>query len=641
MCGIAGTVERVGRGADWLEDTAHRMIAPLVHRGPDGAGVRVEAEAGLALGHRRLSVIDLSPAGAQPMVSACGRFVITYNGEIYNAAELRADLEARGIRFRGHSDTEVLLEACAAWGVEQAVGRLIGMFAFAVWDRADRSLHLVRDRIGIKPLYYAASRERFFFASELRGLQAHPQFDPALDPEAIDAFLALDYVPAPLSIFRSVRKLEPGTILRVRAAAPERIELIPYWTLADAARKGCADRFAGTFGEAADELERLLRDAVRRRMVADVPLGAFLSGGIDSSTVVALMQQESARPVQTFTIGFSSGAFDEAPWAKAVALHLETDHREHYVGAEEIGKHGPAILTHHDEPFAEPSVLQTWILCRLVRRDVTVVLTGDGGDELFGGYARHVSAGRLFAHPALNGHPVARAAVAAAVPMLPRFLSRIAGRLPGLNGGLSPPPSAAELRALARGLRNPGLVHRSLAQGDTDRPGGPRIVRERIDAWLAQAAGLSGSERQQYIDAAGYLPDYILARFDRMSMAVSLELRVPILDHRIVEFAFRLPPAMKVRDMETKRVLRAVLNRHVPKALFERPKRGFGAPMAQWLKGPLREWSHDLMRSDTLRRHDLADTAAAHRAFRRLRTGRFRRPDFRWLALAAWCEANL
>ena len=346
MCGIAGVVERGVRSAALLEEIARKMAVPLAHRGPDADGVWTDADAGIGIGHRRLSIIELSPAGAQPMVSASGRLAISYNGEIYNAAELRAELEARGVRFRGHSDTEILLEACAAWGVERAARRLIGMFAFAVWDRGERRLYLVRDRIGIKPLYYRATAERFSFASELTGLRAHPEFRAEIDRDAVDAFLALDYIPTPYSIYRGVRKLEPGTILRVGPGALDEVEIAPYWTLEEAARKGAADRFAGTFEEAADELERLLSDAVKRRMVSDVPLGAFLSGGIDSSTVVALMQRPIvAKPVKTFTIGFSEGAFDEAPYARSHCRSIwSTDHHEHYVTPEEIREHGPAII---------------------------------------------------------------------------------------------------------------------------------------------------------------------------------------------------------------------------------------------------------------------------------------------------------
>ena len=522
-----------------LEETARRMAAPLAHRGPDADGVWTDADAGVGLGHRRLSVIELSPAGAQPMVSACGRLAIAYNGEIYNAAELRADLEARGVRFRGHSDTEALLEACAAWGVEAATKRLTGMFAFALWDRAGRRIHLVRDRIGIKPLYYRATPERFSFASELTGLRAHPRFEAEIDRDAVDAFLALDYVPAPYSIWRGVRKLEPGTVLSVEAGALDQVEIAPYWTLAEAARKGAADRFPGTLEEAADELERLLSDAVRRRMISDVPLGAFLSGGIDSSTVVALMQRQSARPVKTFTIGFSEGAYDEAPHARAVAEHLGTDHREHYVTPEDVKEHGPAIIGHHDEPFADPSLLPSRFLSRLARQDVTVALSGDGGDELFGGYDRHLSAARIFGHPALGFGPVVKTLFRRIVPILPSSLRAAVGRLPGMNAPMAGVLSPRDIKMLAHGIHGPEAMHHTLAHGRVQSSGrgiaGPRIAVDLVTGWLDRCGLPSPSERQQYIDASGYLPDDILTKVDRASMAVSLEVRVPVLAQLIRE----------------------------------------------------------------------------------------------------------
>ena len=646
MCGIAGAIERDVRAAPLLEDTAWKMVAPMVHRGPDADGVWTDAEAGVAIGHRRLSIIDLSPAGAQPMVSASGRYVLSYNGEIYNTAELRADLEARGAAFRGHSDTEVLLEGCAAWGVERTVKRLIGMFAFALWDRAERSLYLVRDRMGIKPLYYSATPERFSFASELTGLRAHPGFDPAIDPDAVEAFLALDYIPAPHSIFRDARKLEPGTILRVDSAAPAQVEITPYWTLAEAARKGLADRFPGTFEEATDELERLLADAVKRRMVSDVPLGAFLSGGIDSSTVVALMQKQSAKPVRTFTIGFAGGVFDEAPWAKAVAEHLGTDHTEHYITDEEIAEHIPAIMGHHDEPFADRSLIPSWFLSRVTRRGVTVALSGDGGDELFGGYERHLSAERILNHPALQYGPVAKALYRRLVPLLPRRLQEATNKFHEAGAGPCEPFSSTEIGMAAVALGRPELVHYRLVHGKVrfagGRPVAPRLAVNAMAGWLEESGSLSAAERQQYIDAAGYLPDDILTKVDRASMAASLEARVPVLDHRIVEFAFRLPPAMKTQASETKRILRHVLGRHVPAALFERTKQGFGGgPVTLWMQGPLFDWAYGLMSRNSALHQHVPGSAAAKSTLRRLDRGKIRRVDFRTIILAAWCERNL
>ena len=551
----------------------------------------------------------------------------------------------QGATFRGHSDTEVLLEGCAAWGIEQTVKRLIGMFAFAVWDRAERCLYLVRDRIGIKPLYYSATPQRFSFASELTGLKAHPGFDMAIDRDAVEAFLALDYIPAPYSIFRDAKKLEPGTILRVESAAPAQVGITPYWTLAEAAQKGASDRFAGSFEEAADELERLLADAVKRRMVSDVPLGAFLSGGIDSSTVVALMQKQSARPVQTFTIGFPSGAFDEAPWAKAVAEHLGTDHTEHYVTQAEIREHGPAIMAHHDEPFADNSSIPTWFLSRLARGEVTVALSGDGGDELFGGYIRHLSAGRIAEHPAFGYNPVTKALYCRLIPLAPQWLRTGIDKFLQNRAGPPVPLSPGEIRTLAFALHSPGLIHHRLAHGRIGFSGGravaPRIAVNAIADWLEQSKSLSAAERQQYIDAAGYLPDDILTKVDRASMAVSLEARVPVLDHRIVEFAYRLPPAIKTQALETKRILRKILRRHLPDSLFERPKKGFGGPVSEWLKGPLNEWAADLMSSQAVSQHGILAPRAARSTVRRLRARKNRRVDFRRIALAAWYESHL
>ncbi len=639
MCGIAGFMEWNPRSTTPLEENARKMIAPLEHRGPDAEGIWVDADAGVGIGHRRLSVIDVSPAGAQPMISACGRWVISYNGEIYNSGELRSELQSRGTRFRGHSDTEVVLEACAAWGVRGAAERLIGMFAFAAWDRTGRSLFLVRDRIGIKPLYYSANSRRFLFASELTGLRAHPEFTCSFDRDAVESFLELDYIPAPFSIYREARKLEPGTILHVDNAFPGQIRRASYWTVQEAARKGYADRYTGTFEEATEELDCLLADAVRRRMISDVPLGAFFSGGIDSSTVVALMQQQASRPVQTFSIGFLEGAFDEAPYARAIAEYLGTDHCEHYVGPREIQEHGPAIMGHHDEPFADPSRLPTLLLSRLTRTQVTVALSGDGGDEVFGGYDRHVSADKLLKHPALQYKPFAKALFSKSIQMTPRRLRPMVQRVLGMDSDSQADYSGEELGVLANGIHDPDLIHHYLTHGGRKAAGtGP--MADLVNRCLAQSEFLSAAERQQYIDMLSYLPDNILTKVDRASMAVSLEVRVPILDHRIVEFSFRLPPAMKAGSLGTKRILKKVLARRVPESLFERRKQGFGGPLSSWLKGPLREWAADLLSDDTVSRHGLIEPYVARSASRRLRYGQSRRRDFRLIALAAWCATH-
>ena len=581
------------------------------------------------------------------MVSASGRFVISYNGEIYNAGELRKELERRGTVFRGRSDTEVLLEACAAWGVKAAVRRAIGMFAFAVWDRVERSFHLVRDRLGIKPLYYASSADRFLFASEITALQAHPKFSGTIDQDAVGAFMKLDYIPAPFSIFREVRKLRPGRILRVDAASLADPRCEAYWSLHEAMQAGLGDRFKGTLEEASEGLERLLADAVGRRTVSDVPLGAFLSGGIDSSTVVALMQRQSTRPVKTFSIGFHEAKFNEAPHARAIAEYLGTDHCEHYIDRREIREAGPEIIAGHDEPFADPSLLPTALLSRLARREVTVALSGDGGDEAFGGYDRHRMVGNILSHPAFGYPHAVKALIRFGMPVLPPFLRTRTQALPGMLSAGSVRLSSRELKMLACCIERPEAVHYCLAHGrirySSGRLTGSRLAIESIQGWLAECAALSAVERQQYIDASGYLPDDILTKVDRASMGTSLEVRVPVLDHRVVEFAFHLPPGLKTGATESKRVLRRVLGRHVPERLFDRPKQGFGAPVRRWMEGPLREWALDLLRSGFAVEQGggVLPARGAQWTMKRLRAGYCRSVDFRRIVLAAWCERHL
>ena len=641
MCGIAGFVER-DHGSIALEESVRRMVAPLRHRGPDADGVWTDAGAGVGMGHRRLSIIDLSSTGAQPMVSASGRFVISYNGEVYNAEELRKELERCGAVFRGSSDTEVLLEACAAWGIRAAVRRVVGMFAFAIWDCADRSLHLIRDRLGIKPLYYCAAPDRFLFASEITALQAHSKFSGTIDQDAIDAFMTLDYIPAPHTIFREVRKLRPGRILRVDVATLAAPRCEAYWSLNGG---GGRNRFKGTMEEASEELERLLSDAVGRRMVSDVPLGAFLSGGIDSSTVVALMQRQSTRPVKTFSIGFNEAKYNEAPHAKLIAEHLGTDHCEHFISRSEIREVGPEIMAGHDEPFADPSLFPTALLSRLARQQVTVALSGDGGDEAFGGYDRHRMVGNVMGHPAFGYSFVAKTLIRFAMTVLPPFLRTRTQVLPGLRRADSVRLSSRELSILARCIRRPEAAHYCLAHGrirySSRRLTGSQLAIESVQKWLAECATLSAVERQQYIDASGYLPDDILTKVDRASMSTSLEVRVPLLDHRVVEFAFHLPPALKTGAVESKRILRRVLSRHVPEPLFDRPKQGFGAPVRRWMQGPLREWALDLMRSGFAVQQGALQARQTQWTVRRLQAGYCRSADFRRIALAAWCQRHL
>jgi asparagine synthase (glutamine-hydrolysing) len=597
MCGVAGLWDRRAATApEALATAARGMTDTLLHRGPDAGDVWCDAEAGIALGHRRLSIIDLSPAGAQPMVSSCGRFVLSYNGEVYNAEDLRPDLIGAGRTFRGHSDTEIIVEGLAVWGVEATIAKLIGMFAMAIWDRRDRVLHLVRDRLGIKPMYWASAGGLFLFGSELKALRAHKGWQPELDRDAVSSYLRFAYVPGPATIYRGVRKLPPGTILTLRAGPKPEPEIEAYWTLEAVARTGQARRFAGTEAEAIDALDTLLGDAVRRRMVADVPLGAFLSGGIDSSTVVALMQKHSTRPVRSFSIGFREAAYNEAQHAAAVARHLGTDHTELYVEPAHALDVIPRLPELYDEPFGDPSEIPTFLVSEMTRRHVTVALSGDGGDELFAGYERYFRAQsvlrRLFWLP-----KPARAAAGAALGALPPAAWSGIERL--VPSRLRPPQLGDKARKLARVLAGDSadfyrLVASHWADPDAVVQGGAEPPHRHLDPRLVDLVP-DPVERMQFIDTVTYLPDDILTKVDRASMAVSLEARVPILDHRVVAFSWSLPAPLKARDGGGKWLLRRVLDRYVPRHLVERPKMGFGVPIDVWLRGPLRDWAEALL----------------------------------------------
>lgn len=577
------------------------MAAELEHRGPDSSGDWVDPAAGIAIGHRRLAIVDLSPTGHQPMVSASGRLVLAYNGEIYNFRELRAELEGRGRRFRGGSDTEVLVEACDVWGIEEAVCRLVGMFAFVVWDRTARTLTLVRDRLGIKPLYWARQDKTVLFASQCRSFVAHPQWRAEIDRETMAVYLRYGYVPAPLCIYHGAAQLRPGYILRFGAEGAPRETC--YWHPARVAAEASQARDSFAEEGSVERLEALLREAVRARMRADVPLGALLSGGIDSSTVVALMQAQSGRPVRTFSIGFREEQFDEASHARAVAAHLGTEHTELYVEPQHALKLVPRLSEHFDEPFADASQLPTLLVSELARRQVTVALSGDGGDELFAGYNRYAMARtlrRLFAVAPAQLRTMLGAGLSSLSPSVWDCIFRTVPmqhrpRLPG-----------DKLHKLAAVLR--------LSHFEDVYPQLLSFWPQDLELVPGQAVGaaLPGSEevprelgeeveRMQLVDLMTYLPGDILTKVDRASMAHSLEVRVPLLDHRVVEQAWALPLACKVRRRESKWILRRVLERHVPRRLFERPKMGFGVPLDAWLRGPLREWAGDLLEEGALR----------------------------------------
>ncbi|MGQ0675888.1 MAG: asparagine synthase (glutamine-hydrolyzing) [Rhodospirillales bacterium] len=595
MCGIAGLFDTAAGAPDEaLKAAAAAMIGTLAHRGPDGEGSWTDARSGVALAHRRLAIIDLSPGGAQPMKSGDGRYVITYNGEIYNYRELRAELESLGRKFRSQSDTEVMLEAFCQWGVEAGVKRLIGMFALALWDARERTLYLVRDRLGVKPLYWARFGAVLLFGSELKALRAHPAWRAGVDRAALADYLRFAYVPGPATIFDGVNKLQPGHILAVRAGSEPRMSA--YWSALDVARAGVAARREIADAETVDRLDALLRDAVGRRMIADVPLGAFLSGGVDSSAVVALMQAQSARPVKSFTIGFEERDYDEATNARAVAKHLGTDHTELKVTPAEAQAAIPTLAEWYDEPFADSSQIPTLLVSRLTRRHVTVSLSGDGGDEAFAGYNRHIAAPSMWTRIAAMPMPL-RKALACAVAFLPPRLWRNTLRL--VMGDRAPRHAGEQ-------------AHKAAALLDADNPA--EMYRRLVTQWRDVSSLLDGApasrspafddgaapfdsmlDRMRALDTATYLPDDILAKLDRASMAVALEGRVPLIDHRVIEFAWTLPNRMLVRQGQGKWILRQVLDRYVPRALVERPKTGFSLPIGGWLRGPLRGWAEDLL----------------------------------------------
>ena len=605
MCGFAGILAT--GGLDEADRAAlAAMAAPIVHRGPD-AGDSWFDPSGVAFVHRRLAIIDVSPAGGQPMESASGRYVIAYNGEIYNFAAIRADLEAQGRApaWRGHSDTEVALAAIEAWGVRGALDRFAGMFAFALWDRAERRLILARDRFGEKPLYYGwqgtGAARRLLYGSDLAALRGHPVFAAEIDPRAIGQLCRLLYVPEPLSVYRGIAKLPPGTFVTIdQASGRETSER--YYDLVAVAAAARREGFAGSPDEAVDVLEAVLGSAIARQMVSDVPLGAFLSGGIDSTSVVALMQRQSSRPVNTFTIGFGEERYNEAAAARAVARHLGTEHHELTVRPEDALAVIPKLPAIYTEPFADSSQIPTFLVSQMARRHVTVALSGDGGDEMFGGYNRH-----RYAHETWP-----------AIARIPRPLRALLGR--GL-GSLSPSAWDALIGKRLDVALLGDKIHKVagvIASGSTEElydrlisvnPASSDLMAgeaaETVADDLPHLPGWSIAERMMLLDALGYLPGDILTKVDRASMAVSLEARVPFLDPEVVKFAWRLPIGMKIRNGRTKWPLRAMLDRHLPRALVERPKMGFGVPIGDWLRGPLRDWAEDLLVPAKLRERGL------------------------------------
>ena len=599
MCGIAGFFvprTRVEDGPGRLR----RMAGALNHRGPDDQGIWHDASTGIGLAHARLSVVDLSPQGHQPMHSASGRFSICFNGEIYNFSELRSQLESRGVRFRGHCDTEVLLEGIEHYGLSEMVSRCTGMFAFAIWDKHERSLSLVRDRLGIKPLYWSTSNERLVFGSELKGLLASGFVERRLDPEAVSAFLTLSYVPTPYSIFDGVHKLGPGEIAVVtESEGVLRTRTSRYWCSAQVALAAREAPFEGNDQSILDQLDSIIGRAVGDRMTADVPLGAFLSGGIDSSLVVAMMQERSSEPIKTFTIGFNEDLYDESKPAKAIADHLGTDHTELVVTSKDSLAVVPRIPELFDEPFADSSQIPTYLVSKLARSEVTVSLSGDGGDELFGGYNRYGAGLKVFEQASRIPAPFRRT-LATGIEMFSRSSwDRMYGVSRGLSlGRLKKLRFGSALHKIAGAIRSDDKLdfyQRMISTWPNASGVYPKVSSR---SWLDEevfSQEISFVEKMLLADTRSYMLDDILTKVDRASMAVSLEARVPLLDHRIYEAAWRLPMSLRLHQNTTKVALRELLGRRMPRHLFERPKMGFGVPLAYWLRHELRDWAESLL----------------------------------------------
>ena len=604
MCGIAGFLDHSPNGVQYnLSEVATHMAEAMYFRGPDHGGVWTDQRHNLALSHRRLAVIDLSPSGHQPMLSADKRYAIVYNGEIYNFLELKKTLTGMGHTFSGTSDTEVLLQACVVWGVKKAIDQCIGMFAFGLWDRLENTLILGRDRIGVKPLFWSYFDNLFIFGSELKALRAHPRFRPSVDLSAMATYLRFGYISSPTSIYEHGHKLEPGCLLIFKPGHPPLIE--QYWDLRKIAIRNIRNPWRFDEQETLSQLENVLGEAVRQRLIADVPLGAFLSGGIDSSTVVALMQKYSDQPVRTFTIGFQETATDESVHAKKIAAHLGTNHQEFIIEPHHIFDVLPRLADWYDEPFSDISQIPTFLVSKMTRQEVTVALSGDGGDELFAGYTRYFKLSQRL-------HMLGKIP-----PALQPILSTLAEIPPALlNSSL--PYLPAKVTKLTKKLRNfsqklgavdiEGQYRQLISRWENPLELLPDATEESVNIHSDQTLAEDFPDpitRMQYCDMKTHLPDDILAKVDRASMAVSLEVRVPILDHRVVELAWSIPSHMKIRDGQSKWLLRQLLYKYVPADLFERPKMGFGIPIGPWLRGPLRGWAEDLLSERALKKSGL------------------------------------
>jgi asparagine synthase (glutamine-hydrolysing) len=645
MCGFAGFMITAGTyDSSHAQEVLRHMGNAIAHRGPDSDGYWADPANGIGLAHRRLAIVDLSPAGAQPMASGSGRYVLAFNGEIYNHQLLRRALERDGkviAPWRGHSDTETLLAGFDAWGLMATLQQTIGMFAIALWDRESRTLMLARDRLGEKPLYYGWQGQgraaTFLFGSELSALRRHPDFAADINRDSLALYMRHNCVGGANSIYSGIRKLLPGHVLTVSSVAPEPV-LQAWWSGADVAVQGGAQHFAGSPDEAVTSLEALLRDAVGQQMMADVPLGAFLSGGVDSSTIVALMQAQSSRPVRTFSIGFHEEGYNEAMHAKAVAKHLGTDHTELYVTPEQALAVIPKLPALYSEPFADSSQIPTFLVSQLARRHVTVSLSGDAGDELFCGYTRYQMTAAVWGKVSRVPRPLRQLAASVITSVSPGAWNKVGRLLSMYRLGDKLHKGAALL-----GSRSVSDLYRGIVSHWSD-PGsvvmGATEPASMSSGAAADLPGLGDVERMMALDMLSYLPDDVLVKVDRAAMGVSLETRVPMLDHRVVEFAWSLPLSYKLREGVTKWPLRQVLYRHVPRELIERPKMGFGVPIDHWLRGPLRDWAETLLADTRLRREGFLDPAPIRQKWHEHLSGQRNWQHHIWdvLMFQAWLE---
>lgn len=613
MCGIVGFLGGDSLTNKTRAEVLERMSTKLTTRGPDSSGDWLDPDQKISLAHRRLAIMDLSVAGHQPMFSPSERYVISYNGEIYNNRDIKFELENLGEapRWRGSSDTEILLAAFEAWGITETIKRIKGMFAIAVWDTVLRRLTLVRDRLGEKPLYYgwqgSGLNKSFLFGSELKALKEHPQFNGKIDRRSLALYMRYCYVPAPYSIFEGINKLEPGTILTV-ALTDNELSIERYWDTLKVVKDGRKTPFEKTSTQIADDLESLLRKTIDQQMIADVPLGAFLSGGVDSSLIASLMQEQHSHPVKTFTIGFNEAGYNEAEFAGAVARHLGTDHTELYVSSQDALNVIPKLPSLYCEPFADPSQIPTFLVSKLAQQHVTVCLSGDGGDELFCGYNRYIYTEKVWRSlsllPAAVRKVIGDSVTGISASRWKNLFSVLNQITPEKFNGISFGDKLQKAAGVISSEDSTELYKRLVSnwQDPSTVVIGGNEYEDVFSENIKILDGLSDIERMMGSDLVSYLPDDILVKIDRAAMGVSLETRVPFLDHNIVEFSSKIPTSISLKNGNSKSVLREILYRHVPKDLIERPKMGFGIPVADWLIGPLRDWAEQLLDETLLRK---------------------------------------